>query len=440
MRSELSAPPRDRLLSESAVSPSRALSLAERLVDDLLGPVVSCAPIDRLPGESHRLHRAASTVPATAYLSDTGYETPERTGGVGPSADRARLGAIAEAIERYCASLCHIEQFRTATARELDEPAVDPTRATPLSDAQIADRDRDPLRETTLHWTAARSLTTGDRVLVPGQCVYLPFPERSVCKPISTGLAAGTGFRSTLGRALAELLEREAFVVSYLNRLEPPALDCSTIEDRVIDATQTDLDRMGWDVTVLDVTLDHPIRTCLTVAVRETGDPVLSLGLDADPDLVAAARGSLLEAFQFARQDTLPPSSAVDTDRLATLEARAAFWTDRERLDELSFWLDPAETVPLEHTDIDQSPIAAIRSFLVDRGLDCFISDVTTSDIGDAGFRVLSAFAPELTPLYLDERYRPLGVDRLYTAPVAAGDRDTPADADDLNEVPHPFL
>lgn len=444
MRTELNVPPLSTLTEHQPLNQAAALNLFEQLVDEYLGPVLSCDSVDPAPGESGRFHRCQSVVPTTSHLSDSGYEEREITGGAGMSPRIARLRSIGEAIERYCLSMCKHNDFKRSTYLSLDDQALNLRDINIFTDWQLVDRDTNinELSKKEFYWTATRELTSGDRVLIPGQCLYLPFPATTVVRqPISTGAASGVDYGDTLVRALTEIVEREAYMIGYLNALRYPAFDLTTTNDPVVEALLDDLNLMGWDVTVLDATLDHPFRTCLTIAVKESGKPVLSLGLDAEPDVVAAIRGSLIEAYQFA----LPTEDGISSTEpirrpIRSINNRRIFWNDRDRLDALDFWLENEQQVTIEPVSESDDPIDTFETFLRQRDLKCYIKDVTTEDVESAGCRVLKAFAPNIQPLHLDESFKYLGTERLYKVPVQVGYLEEPRTRDEFTNLPHPFL
>ena len=452
MRDELTAPSLSALRSGAAIPDRVTVRLGERLVDSRVGPILSLSSPDPAAGESGRYHRYVTRLQRTALLSDTGYPDIETFSGTGADERTARIRAIGEAIERYCLSLARYDDYLTGSASELDRPVLDPERMLAFSDAQLSTKpfDRADVRDAAYHWTATTRLTDGERVFVPGQLVRLPFnDELTVRQPISHGAAAGTDLTSALYRGLCELVERECFAIAYLNELPVPRIDLESVPSERCRALATELTRMGWDLTALDLSLDHPFETCLVVGVSDgDGTPLLSLGLDAADGVVRAIEGALGEVFQFAIQQPAEPTAALLDDpetTVRTLEDRKAFWDRPGMVDALDFWLESTATREVAATDASAASgpaesVERFRRFLDDNGLEAYVSDATTVDVRNRGFRVLSVSIPEFHPLHLDERFRYLGTERLYEVPVRTGYLECRRDESDLNEVPHPFL
>jgi ribosomal protein S12 methylthiotransferase accessory factor len=452
MRDELTAPSLSALLSGEALPDRIAVQLGEQFVDSRLGPILSLNSPEPVAGESGRYHRFVTRLQRTSLFSDTGYPEIETFSGMGATEQTAKLRAIGEAIERYCLSLAQYNDYLTGRTTELDRPVLDPQEMIAFSDAQLRSKpfDRTDIRDAVYHWTATTQLTNGEKIFVPGQLVRLPFDvDLTVRQPVSHGAAAGTDFTSALYRGLCELVERECFAITYLNELSAPQIDLASVPSEQCRKLATELTHMGWQLTALNLSLDHPFETCLVIGISDRGDtPLLSLGLDAADGMLHAIEGALQEVFQFAILQPSDPTSELleyPESAVRTLEDRKAFWNREEMIDALDFWLESTATHDMVSSDssptLDPSEsIEQFQAFLREQGLEAYVSDATTADIRKRGFRVVSISIPKFHPLHLDEQFRYLGTERLYEVPVHTEYLECPQTEDDLNDVPHPFL
>lgn len=452
MRDELTTPSLSTLRSGKPISNRIAVQLGERLVDSRLGPILSLSSPEATAGESGNYHRYVTRLQRTAIISDTGYPEIEVFSGTGVDEQTAKLRAIGEAIERYCLSLTRYDDCLTGRAAELDRPMLDPERMLAFSNTQLASKpfDRADIRNSVYHWTATTQLTDGETVFVPGQLVRLPFGDNlTVRQPTSHGAAAGTDVTSALYRGLCELVERECFAIAYLNELSVPRIDLESVPSERCRKLVTELSRMGWQLTALDLSLDHPFETCLVIGIS-SGDetPMLNLGLNAADGMLRAINGALHEVFQFAIQQPDSPQTELLEDpesNVRTLNDRKSLWNREEMIDTLDFWLESSTMCDIERADSFSVPepiesIERFRTFLDERGLEAYVSDATTTDIRNLGFRVVSVSIPKFHPLHLDERFRYLGTERLYEVPIHTGNLESRRTEDDLNDVPHPFV
>lgn len=444
MRDELTAPTRETLLTRRDVPDDIAVELGMELVDSRTGPIVGFTERMPAPGETGEVVQFISYIQRTARFSPHGLADPDNTGGSSIDRDAAKIAALGEAIERYCLSLSDPDDFRTSRYAELDQPALDPLAMNAFSERQLERHDLtcDEIHTAEYHWTRARDMTTGEAVLIPGQLIYVPFSSPTVVRsPSTTGAATGMDYESACYRALCEIVERECFIIGYLNELSFPRVDLSTVADAGISAFRTELNNRGKDVHVLDISLDQPFHACLAIAVDDDHRPGVSLGLDASVDMTAAIRGALREALQISTWDAFDEPFDGDPKAISTLEERAAFWAPPDRIDDLSFWLETDTTTEVQEPICDRSnALTVARSYLSDRGYHWFVADVTTPDIRRQGFKTVSTVVPAFQPMHLIESFKYLGSERLYRVPVETGFRTNPCTEAELNAVPHPFL
>lgn len=446
MRDELSAPSLSTLRTRRDVPSEIVVDLAERLVDSDVGPIVAYKRDESGEPGTDLLERYATVIQKTAVFSDTGYWEPDTTGGSGRTEVQAQAAALGEAIERYCHSLCDLNEFRTAPYADLNTPAVHPMKVNKFSDEQLNERGLSSatISHSEYHWTATRALVSGEPVLVPGQLVYLPFdPPLTIRSPMTTGAAAGIDYETTLYRAICEVVERECFIIGYLNELPYPHVDLSSTDDEDVRMIHRALEALGKEVYVLDISLDHPFSTCLAIAVDRNDKPALSLGMECDADMLAAVRGALKEAYQISAWDPTVERPAATPQEIQTIPQRAHYWAGHDRISDLDFWLSASQRVPIEINEKQKDVSGALDRFidyLDQTGHECYVADLTTPDIASQSFCVLKAIIPDFHPMHLIERFKYLGGDRLYRAPVQAGYLDAPKKPADLNEIPHPFL
>ncbi|WP_336339514.1 YcaO-like family protein [Haloarcula brevis] len=444
MRNELTAPSRERLHTKRDVPIDIAIELGKEFVDPRLGPIVGFT--ERTPNsiETGNVFQYVSKIQETAAFSPNGLEDPDNTGGSAINRDEARIAAIGEAVERYCLSLSDPDDFITSRYDGLDRRAMNPLAMNAFSERQLDGMSltRDDIRMSEYHWTATREMVSGKMTLVPGQLIYLPFSSpTTVRSPMTTGAAAGMDYESACYRALCEIVERECFIIGYLNKLQFPKIDLSSVEDEGVAAFQKELENRGMDVHVLDISLDHPVHACLAIATDHDRRPGVCLGLDASVDMTTAIRDSLREAFQISTWDAYEQTFDSDTSTIQTLKQRAAYWAPPERVNELDFWLETDERTGLKQPICDRSDaLATLETFLEDNGYSWYVADVTTPDIRTQGFKTVSTVIPEFHPLHLIESFKYLGTDRLYSVPVETGYLAEPRTESELNTMPHPFL
>jgi ribosomal protein S12 methylthiotransferase accessory factor len=365
-------------------------------------------------------------------------------GGSGRTAREARAAAIGEAVERYAASLPDPDRLVFASARELGERAVDPARFALFSDRQYgspgfpyARFDRD----TTLAWIDGVALPGGEPAFVPAQLVHLSGfeDEPPLCRATSSGLACHADAESATLAALLELLERDAFMLTWKARLSWPVLEWSGHEE--LDAFEREFLRpTGLRCHAVDLSAFWRVPV---VAAVVRGRELLGVGAAAALTVESAVRKALDEAArvhtwtQALRRSgvTAPPADDVDE-----LEDHVRFYSDPANATRVDFLDGSAMRRRVEHVrPLAAPPLEAICSKLALRGITAYAVDVTSPDVAEAGLSVIRVIAPELCALDVEHRARLLGGRRLYEEPLRLGRAIRVLTEEDVNPDPHPF-
>ena len=367
-----------------------------------------------------------------AAWCETAYPRAIVGGGSGLSVRDACAAAIGEAIERYSACIVDPDACVVATARELGATAVDPARFALFSARQYASVDFPYVRfhrDTRLTWIEGISLPGGEPAWLPAQLVHLAGHEDEppICRATSSGLACQATFEAATVAALFELLERDAFMITWKARLSWPLLDWRD-DERLVSFEETFLRPTGllWHAVDLSSFWDVPI-----VAAVVRGGPTLGVG--------AAAAATVQRAVMKALDEATRVRTWARALRAAGVEAPAA--EDIEELDDhVRFYADPHNAPKVDFLDgstrrrrVDgvqpvDGGLEALCHRLGRRKVTAYAVDVTSPDIRDAGLVVVRVITPELCALDVEHTAQLLGARRLYE--FASGG---------LNPDPHPF-
>jgi ribosomal protein S12 methylthiotransferase accessory factor len=395
----------------------------------------------------------------TAELNLSADGPVRRVGsGSGTSREAALAAALGEAVERYSAS-CPPQpgDLVVGSASELGDEAVAPARFALFSGEQYED-DRFPYRpftETTrVVWTRGWALPGGEPVLLPAQLVYLSDaygaePVR-IASSTSNGLACHATPEKAVLSGLLELVERDAFMIVWSNRLSLPRLSWDFDEElRVFEAAY--LAPVGLRYAAVDLSCFWDVPIALgVVATDEPEKGALGVGACAAPTIQQAVRKALDEAcrVQAWASDLLARDPgrefAPDASDVRDFDDHVRYYADRRRARAAGFLDACAETRDVSQVEplAGESPTALIRALtdrLRERGVSSYAADVTAPDVRVAGLTVARVLAPELCALDADHRARFLGGRRRYEAAFELGLTGRPLEPADLNPAPHPF-
>jgi ribosomal protein S12 methylthiotransferase accessory factor len=383
-----------------------------------------------------------------------GIDVDYRAGGTAPSRVTALAATLGEVAERYSASSPPADAGAIATAAELGARAVDPERFALFSDEQY-ERAGFPFqrftRDTPVRWVEGLAIPSGAPARLPRQLVHLawrPEPgsgEVPIAYSTSSGAACACTFEEAVLRGLFEVLERDAFLVVWTNRLSLPRLAWRH------DDTFAALDRRyfrpsGLAYEAVDLSLFFDVPTVLGI-VRDDRTPgaALGVGAAAAPCIEEAWLRALAEAFSVRTWARLTRDGHEETSvRIETFDDHIRFYGSQERahltrfLDSSPEWRDVRDVPSVEGGDVT-TLIGALSTRLERRGASAYAVDLTSADVRDAGLFVAKVVAPELCSLDVPHDARFLGGRRLYEAAFELGLRAAPLAREDVNPYPHPF-
>lgn len=435
----------------------KIVGLWKDLVDPKVGIIqrVEELPIDDDdPNFFHYYSKSCDTARFTAMsnFSENG----------GASTDRyiAIAKAMGEAVERYSCAIYDPQNFLFSSFRELTVPAVHPSLLSMYRPEQYSWNGFpwQPFTvDTPVHWTTGVSLGTGQQILLPAASVYIPFHYRGatrsafVMQPISTGMACGTSFEEAALSGLCEVVERDAFTITWQARLSRPQLDQGTLPKPGRDLIAR-FTAVGIEVKLMDISTDLGVPSILSIAVTDAAtSPAVAVAAATDPSPERALLKSLDELAHTRKYSkqlmiyTPPVEVQVDEGHPAVKDQRdhLRFYCPQEAKAFAGFaWASGEIThfrnLPdLSRGNTAQQLEAVVRNTAA-AGLEPIAIELTSPDIAALGLRVVRVVVPGAHPLFMGHISRALGVRRLYEVPQKLGYRGL-AEGEPDNPYPHPF-
>lgn len=315
--------------------------------------------------------------------------------GTGSSSDEALLKAIAEAYERFVASLLRVE--RSATAASFTKEGIswlDPRDIAPLTQEQYAfrpDLQQFDARRA-WQWVDGRKIAEGSSIWIPVDLVFkdLTFRQlgRRVCAPAtSSGVAAAFSEEKATERALLELVERHALMRSWFEQSAPKRIAPSALTfhcQRRINFWQ----EHHRSIYVLDMST---FGVAVAVAIMLSDEyPCLLAGAAAsitgfDDAAVKAFRDVELHLAQWTMRRKMHPIDPENV-RNSLDHARLYFWPDY--LGQVA-WLWSGDEV---HT----TPVPSASAEELYEKLDAIVINLSPQD---SFLKVVRVLSPCLVPL-----------------------------------------
>lgn len=423
----------------------------ESLVSPLVGPVLYAEEFLLGP-------EVLPTMLVLCMTTPRDLRCGERVRGLEVAGDRdsAYAASVGEAVERYSAAYVPAEALVLASAEELGGLAVDPTSFELFSAEQLAEPGFFAVpftHATRVAWTSGFALPSGAPALLPAQLVYMAktgLDEEQIGYTTSSGLASRTTLDAAVLTGLLELLERDAFSITWANRLSLPRLTW-TRDESLLAFERRCCRPTGIRYAAIDLSEFWGVPTVLGVARSGAEDHApVGVGAACAGTPQAAVRKALEEAFhvlvaaQGLREIYPDRSFEEDGSDVRTFDDHVHFHADdfgaarTAFLDASAETRDVSEIPPLMQLD-SRSTIETVAERLGGEGISAYAVDVTAPDVRAAGLAVAKVVAPGLCPLDAEHARRHLGVRRLYEAAWRRGLAPAPLATEAVNPDPHPF-
>lgn len=372
-----------------------------------------------------------------------------RSSGCGYYWHDAILSTLGEVVERYCPTFYDRKTFLKKSFKNLQKPAVHPNDIALFHTKQYERFDFPfvPLTEEhEVHWTACVDMTTGKEKWYPASLIYLPWGEKEelIGLSTSTGLAAHTNFYSAVLNGLYELVERDSFVLTWMQNIVSPKL---IITDE-IDAFLKTYYPPHYEYHFFDITFDINLPTVLGMCFGEAeygkfvavGSACRSTCAEA-LDKVIKEMGQAVSYFRYLL-GTKKEWHPDNFQQVHNFEEHSIFYLKRPDLWHVfDPWrkAKPTKTIDFQERRPlnDRDEVKRIIALFQDSGCDLLLKNLTTPDVLQAGYHSVKIISPQLVQLGGDYNYYFLGGERLYSVPSKFGYEAKSFEK--LNSYPHPF-
>ncbi|RIV40367.1 TOMM precursor leader peptide-binding protein [Micromonospora radicis] len=430
----------------------------ETFANPLCGPVGPMVAYDPLSPSTSAVS-GAFLLRSGHYLRETYW------GGHADSyAGSARIGVL-EGLERIAGMRAKAKRTVVRAALdELGDTAVDPRVCGLYTDAfHAANPWVTPFTpDRPIPWVWGHSLRDDRPVLVPEILAYYHAPglENRFVQESSNGCASGGSAQEAIYHGLMEVVERDAFLLSWYGRVTLPELDPRT-SARVDTRWMVDrLEMCGYRARFFDARITFDIPIVIGVATRiDGGMGAICFGAGASLDPETAMAAALCEIAtdsvnlrsRTTRDETRYRTMVADFANVEALHDHPLVYGLPEMAEHGAFFVAPresramAEVYPAaDHAELLSDDLAVdLRRGVADvtaHGFDVVVVDQTLPEQRDLGLHTVRVLVPGLLPIDFGwARQRAPHLPRMRTALATAGLRDHHLEVADLHLVPHPF-
>jgi ribosomal protein S12 methylthiotransferase accessory factor len=430
-------------------------NLVENLVDRSVGIIQDIYQVSREPGAPDFFHYVAKASNTLALC-----EQKNSSIGSGTSSNRASAlaKALGEAVERYCSAIYDKEELPLTSFTDASFSCIPPGDFALFSQDQYSQTDFrfSPLDiDIPFRWVQASDLVKGKPCFVPAAMVFLPYffdrekNEHPITQPISTGLACHGSRTKAILSAICEVIERDAFTITWQARLGRPQINVETLSALNRDLVQR-LERIKSTVTLLNLTMDVGIPTVLSVLRSHVPEaPALVFAASADLNPEEAVRKSLEELAHTRRlaqllKTNLPPCIPDSNfENVVNQDIHVRLYCDHNNTHLADFIFESQQRIGFDEIEnlATGDPEIDLRTLLekVEKVRHrILVVDLTTPDVSESGLFVFRALIPGFHPLFMGHGIRALGGSRLWQVPQKLGYQGITKLSGD-NPAPHPF-
>jgi ribosomal protein S12 methylthiotransferase accessory factor len=269
----------------------------------------------------------------------------------------------------------------------------------------------------------------------------------------SSGSAAGGNLESAILGGIMEIIEREAIMVTHLNKISPPQYELESLyHDKDIKEVLERFSRYNLEVYLFDLPTDFPVFVTAAVVVDRTGvGPALTFGASADFEIKEGILDALAEnvSLRFARHKI---KNKINIQNDLTQSGRVIYWFKQENFSKMDF-LFRGKKIKLDinkdkkiffgesKKDVHKDKREALKKLdILKKGFiknECHLYwlETTSPKTRKIGIRTVYAFSPEVQPLHLHETIPYFGGSRLKSVPIKLGYKP----AEELNLYPQPL-
>ena len=189
------------------------------------------AMLERHELDKYNLHMYQCLSANTVSLFDLSREVSSGGLGVNESQKIAMTSCLAEALERYCMSYIPQNEIIKDKKENLKKEYIFDNYFL-YSDNQYKELELflNPNSEN-IEWTKIYDINNKENFKYwPASLIYLPFDlNKTVAETTSTGMAAGFTLNECFQSGLLELIERDALMINFMQRLNPPEINIKSI-------------------------------------------------------------------------------------------------------------------------------------------------------------------------------------------------------------------
>jgi len=401
---------------------SRVEQILWKLRSTFVGSRGPISTIYRLNFTEPKFSTSKSHLFAARY-TPCGETEKEWAGGADEDSSMAELKATMEALERWASGVIPEEELLKCSSQKLGSRALNPEQVIAYAQWQYQ-RKGFPLTpfSTTREyfWKEVTTFPGENSYYLPVECLYYPVAKGFASTPYtfanSSGIAAAFSFEGALTGGIYEAMERDAFMLTWLNGLKRPKIRNATLpgkEQRKIRG----FEKLGYTIHLVDLTIDlAPV--VLAIAVSHAQKPSLLLGAASHFNLLDAISKALREVehqFYWGVHHADCIHIIENAKEVRSVLDHMALYTSQKHLAKAKFLWQGTE-IPFCETPFvsKRQELEKLIELLELSGKTLVIADLTPPFLKKLGIWVVRSIPLGLIPVSFGYGMEPLGMSRIY--------------------------
>lgn len=359
----------------------------------------------------------------------------------------AVIKAEAEACEWYLCGRSADMSLIDGTYQELGNRAIDPRKMISYLPEQLGiDGKVESFADDHMYeWLKVQSIKTGNEHLVLADFAFFPYAPkygRRYAYANSSGAAAHVTSQEALEHAVLETIEREAFMVTWLNRLRRSSIDKSSVPIEFQKRIRA-LELSGFDVSLIDIS--YNLTPVIMVFIKLRNVPFISCSTASGYELSDILDRALAESEASAYCKLRDGSSRVifTAEEVVSTMDHGAFYENAKLIQRVSFLAGNTKK-PTTFKEMGSKKYPSSKeelySQMFSQELDILTCEITdNSRLRDLPYKVVRAFIPGMVPINFGYGIEPFGMSRVRTLPIQSKVFFPKRGVATLNRLPHPF-
>ena len=350
--------------------------------------------------------------------------------GVNRKKEYAIMGCLSEALERYCMSYIPKNELKISKLNDLEKDRIFKDFFI-YTDEQYKKMEQflNPKKDE-IEWTKILPVNKNlNWMYWPASLIYMPYEiNKSVGENTSTGMAAGTSIKDCITSGLLELIERDALMINFMQRLNPPEIKLNSIKGKSKSFIKKVMN--DYNIKLYKLYTDINVSVYLSIVWTGTGKKThYGIGASANLDSEVAINKAIKESlFTYFYTKNIMDTRVTDPNKITALHEHCLYY-QKEMFESLLFDSEAIDYVEQKIT------FNELIKNMEELGINVYYKEVTTSDIKNTGIKVAKVIAPGLIDMHKSHIYPRLNAKRYWEVPKKLNLKYN----EKLTSMPHPF-